>query len=88
MASPIEHFLVILSSVISEKHKDEDLAYYAKRVASECSSAGFPGKNGFGPKDPHNKEIRKITGELDKKYKVFWYKEDEEGNRWIDQKEE
>jgi|ETNmetMinimDraft_20_1059909.scaffolds.fasta_scaffold32793_2 hypothetical protein len=88
MASPIEHFLVILSGAIEKKHEDMDLVHYAKRVAQECSGAGFHGKDGFGPKDPHNKKISKITDELDKKYKIFRYREDDKGNRWIDQKEE
>ena len=61
MASPIEHFLVILSDAIEKKHEDMDLARYAKRVAQECSGAGFPGKDGFTGDDPNNKKIAKIT---------------------------
>ena len=75
MASPIEHFLVMLSSAIVKKHNDDDLGRFAKRVASECSSAGFPEENGFTLDHPNNKSIRKITREMDKKYKLFWYKD-------------
>ena len=77
MASPIEHFLVMLSTAITKKHNDEDLAFYAKRVAQECSGAGFPGKDGFTAYDPNNKKIGKITDELDKKYKLFRYEKND-----------
>tara|TARA_Y100000294_G_C8418550_1_gene281826 strand:+ start:405 stop:665 length:261 start_codon:yes stop_codon:yes gene_type:complete len=78
MASPIEHFLVILSDAIEKKHEDMDLARYAKRVAQECSGAGFPGKDGFTGDDPNNKKIAKITLELNKKYKLFPYSKEYE----------
>ena len=74
MASPSEHFLVILSGAIEKKYEDMDLAHYAKRVAQECSGAGFPGTDGFTMSDPNNKKITKITDELDKEYKIFRYK--------------
>ena len=69
MTSPIEHFLVTLSSAIEKKHGDSDLAHYAKRVAQECSGAGFPGKDGFTIENPNNKEIENITDELEKNIK-------------------
>ena len=67
MTSPIEHFLVTLSSAIEKKHSDSDLAHYAKKVAQECSNAGFPGKDGFTMEYPNNKKIKNITEELEKK---------------------
>ena len=69
MASPIEHFLVTLSSAIEKKHGDLDLAHYAKRVAQECSGAGFPGKDGFTGEDSSNKKISNIADELNKSIK-------------------
>ena len=69
MASPIEHFLVTLSSAIEKKHGDLDLARYAKKVAQECSNAGFPGKDGFTSEDANNKKITNITDELNKSIK-------------------
>tara|TARA_B100001964_G_C13752195_1_gene387987 strand:+ start:252 stop:482 length:231 start_codon:yes stop_codon:yes gene_type:complete len=76
MASPIEHFLVILSDAIEKKHEDMDLAHYARKVAQECEHAGFPSKNGFTGEDPNNKRIAKITIELNKKYKLFPFEKD------------
>ena len=82
MTSPIEHSLMVLSSVLEKKHNDIELASYAARIASQCHVAGFPGKNGFTAKHPCNKEIEKITDKLDKKYKVWAYREG------VDQEEE
>jgi len=76
MASPIEHFLVILSDAILKKHGESDLPNYALKVAQLCEHAGFPGENGFSIEDPNNKKIVKITTELNKKYKLFPFEKD------------
>ena len=72
MTSPIEHSLVVISSVVEDKHNDPELAGYLKRVASNCTKAGFPDKDGFSHLHPNNKEIEKITKEVNEKYQTFW----------------
>ena len=72
MASPIEHALVVISSVIENKNDDSSLAHYIRRLAQTCTDAGFPGKDGFTMEHPSNKEIEKITKEVNEKYQTFW----------------
>ena len=63
-----------MSSIVSKKHKDDELAGLITKIASNCHLAGFPGDKGFSIEDPNNKEIEKITKELYEKYDVDLYK--------------
>ena len=74
MTSPIEHSIIVLSSIVSKKHKDDELAGLITKIASNCHLSGFLGDKGFSIEDPNNKEIEKITKELYEKYDVDLYK--------------
>ena len=66
MASHIENSFIVLASVIKEKYNDNELCNIIKKLGSACTDAGFPGQDGFGSSHKSNKEIAKITQELEK----------------------
>ena len=61
MASHIEHALVVISSKVEKKYNDDDLSNLIKKLAQCCSSAGFPGEDGFTGDHKSNKEVSEIT---------------------------